>query len=172
MILSNISKKVFSMLIITLMVVTPLVSFADTAQSPAILYSTNADQFVPADYSGNSTELIDVKNPASFVSATTTKSYVVSAIATPNTTVSLYSYNILSGRYEIMVSEAGEKMIATVGASGLYAQSVNLNSGKNNIMVVAVNGASTEVVKLEITLNQSLFNQLKSFAVGLTQIFG
>ena len=45
---------------------------------------------------------------------------------------------------------------ATVGASGLYAQNIELKAGLNNILVVAsANGETIETVKLEITLLKS-----------------
>ena len=71
-----------------------------------------------------------------------------------------------------MISDAGYAMTSTVGASGLYAQSVNLNTGKNNIMVVASNAGGIEVIKLEITLNLGFVDKLKAFGASISQIFG
>ena len=71
-----------------------------------------------------------------------------------------------------MVSEDGVLMETTVGASGLYAQSVNLNAGKNNIMVVAENAGGIEVIKMEITLNLGIVDKIKSFGASISQIFG
>ena len=153
------------------MLITPVISLADTGNS-SVIYTTTSEGALPATYSGNASGIISLKNPAAFVSATTTKSYVVSAVAQPDTTVTLYSYNASTDKYDKMVSENGEVMQTVVGASGLYAQSVNLNSGKNNIMVVASNTAGIEVVKVEITLNLGFVDKIKSFGVGITQIFG
>ena len=113
-----------------------------------------------------------MKNPQTLITSTTTKSYVISAVAQPDSVVSLYSYNAETDKYDRMISEDGVQMQIAVGASGLYAQSVNLNNGKNNIMLVATKGTNTEVVKLEITLNQSLVSKILSIGSDLTQIFG
>ena len=58
----------------------------------------------------------------------------------------------------------GKALEATVGASGLYAQNIELKSGLNSIMVVAsANGETIETVKLEITLlKSSISDNVKS----------
>lgn len=117
--------------------------------------SLAASENLPKDYEGNSNYLIDIRNPESIISSTTGKICVISAVALPNTTVTLYSLNTSSNTYEKMYAE-GKALEATVGASGLYAQSIELKSGLNNIMVVAsANGEVIETVKLEITLLKS-----------------
>lgn len=117
--------------------------------------SLAASENLPKDYEGNSNYLIDIRNPESIISSTTGKICVISAVALPNTTVTLYSLNTSSNTYEKMYAD-GKALEATVGASGLYAQSIELKSGLNNIMVVAsANGEVIETVKLEITLLKS-----------------
>lgn len=165
------SKKLIALLLTSAFVFAqPVVSLADTVDN-SVIYSTSGYETLPANYSGNATNLIFVKNPASLVSSTTTKSYVISAVAQSGTNVALYAYNSAEGRYEKLYTEGGVAMQSTVGASGLYAQSVNLNSGKNTIMVVASGAGGTEVIKLDITLNQGFVNKIKSFTVGISQIF-
>lgn len=165
------SKAITALIISAFVLMAPVISLADTVDNP-VIYSTSAEGALPTSYSGNATGIISVKNPSTLVSATTTKSYVISAVAQSDTTVTLYSYNSATDKYEKMVSESGEIMQSTVGASGLYAQSVNLNSGKNNIMVVASNTNGIEVIKMEITLNLGFVDKIKSFGVGISQIFG
>lgn len=117
--------------------------------------SMAASENLPKDYVGNANYLIDIRNPESVISSTTGKVCVISAIAVPNTTVTLYSFNNSTNTYEKMYAD-GKALEATVGASGLYAQSIELKNGLNSIMVVAsTNGAVTETVKLEITLLKS-----------------
>ena len=164
-------NRVISLIMTTFVLLTPVVSLADTGDN-TIIYSTSSEGSLPANYSGTTNDIIAIKNPDSLVSSTTTRSYVVSAVAKPNTVVALYAYNSLTDKYEKMISDAGFAMTSTVGASGLYAQSVNLNTGKNNIMVVASNAGGIEVIKLEITLNLGFVDKLKAFGASISQIFG
>ena len=165
------SKRVISIILTAFVMLAPIVSLANTGDN-TIIYSTSSEGSLPATYSGSVSGLITIKNPETLVSSTTTRSYVVSAVAMPNTIVTLYAYNAQTDKYEKMFSESGEAMTTTVGASGLYAQSVNLNTGKNNIMVVASGTSGVEVIKMEITLNLGFVDKLKSFGVSISQIFG
>ena len=119
---------------------------------------------LPADFSGSVNYLIDIRNPESIISSTTNKSCVISAVALPGTTVTLYSLNTATNTYEKMYVE-GKALEAVVGASGLYAQNIELSAGLNNIMVVAsANGETIETVKLEITLLKNTISEnIKSF---------
>ncbi len=119
--------------------VVPLTSFA-SADSLAKTYTGNADY------------LIDIKNPEATATSTTNKACVISAVAVPGTTVTLYKFDTESDKYIKLFSEDGKPLEAVVGASGLYAQSLELKTGTNSIMAVAANGNATEVIKLEITL--------------------
>ena len=126
--------------------------------------SMAASENLPADFSGSVSYLIDIRNPESIISSTTNKSCVISAVALPGTTVTLYSFNTSSNTYEKMYVE-GRALEAVVGASGLYAQNIELSAGLNSIMVVAAaNGETIETVKLEITLlKSSISENIKSF---------
>ena len=167
----RISNKIIALILSVIVVAMPVVSFANPADA-TVIYTTSSTDTLPSDYIGNATGIISVKNPESLVSTTSTKSYVVSAIAQPGSTVTLYSYNTETDKYEKMIADGGSEMLTEVGASGLYAQSVNLNSGKNTILVVATNVDGTEVIKLEITLIQGFVNKIKNFAAGFSQLFG
>ncbi len=109
---------------------------------------------LPVGYAGNTNSLIDIKNPEALVSSTATKVCVVSAVAVPGTTVTLYSYDPVFGQYVKMYSE-GKALEAEVGAAGLYAQKVELKAGLNTILVVASSGNSVETKRLDITLLKS-----------------
>lgn len=159
----------FSILICFILVCIPFSSLASTED--AIIYTTSSEGSLSGNYTGNATDVFSLKNPNDLVSTTSTKSYVVSGIAQPDSVVSLYAYNPSSGRYDRMYTDTGVLMQTKVGASGLFAQSVNLNAGKNSFMIVATKGNSTQVVKLEITLNQSLFSKIINFGSDLSQIF-
>ena len=135
-------KKTAAFILAVMLLILPVVSQA-------------ASENVPKEYEGNANYLIDIRNPESIISSTTGKVCVISAIALPDTTVTLYSLNNDTNTYEKMYAN-GKALEATVGASGLYAQSIELKPGLNNIMVMAsANGEVIETVKLEITLLKS-----------------
>ena len=152
-----------------MLVCIPFVSFASIDAN--VIYTTSSEGSLSSNFAGNATDIFSLKNPQEAVSATSTKSYVVSGIAQPDSIVSLYAYNSSTGNYDKMYTDTGVLMHTKVGASGLFAQSVNLNSGKNSFMIVATKGNSTQVIKLEITLNQSLFTKIINFGSDLSQIF-
>ncbi len=164
-------NKLIALILSTMILTVPVAAFADV-KNTSVMYTTSSEGSLPATYFGNKDDIISLKNPQTLITSTTTKSYVISAVAKPDSTVSLYSYNPSSDKYDRMLSEDGVLMQTSVGASGLYAQSVNLNSGKNNIMLVATKGTDTEVIKLEITLNQSIVAKILSIGSDLSQIFG
>ena len=109
---------------------------------------------LPAGYAGNTDSLIDIKNPDSAVSSTTSKVCVVSAVAVSGTTVTLYNYDSSKGQYVKMYA-GGKALEASVGAAGLFAQNVELKSGTNTILVVDTSGNYVETVKLDITVVKS-----------------
>lgn len=164
-------NKIIALILSTLILSAPIAAFADV-QNTSVMYTTSSEGSLPATYSGNRDDIISLKNPQTLITSTTTKSYVISAVAQPDSVVSLYSYNPSTDKYDKMLSEDGVLMQTSVGASGLYAQSVNLNNGKNEIMLVATKGTDTEVIKLEITLNQNIVAKILSIGSDLAQIFG
>ena len=143
-------KKIISSLIAIMMCLVPLAAFASA-------------EALPADYVGNTTELIDIKNPETIASTTANKACVISAAAASGTTVTLYKYNAETGTYVKMYAEDAP-LESVVGAAGLYAQNLELAYGTNNILVVATSGTSVETVKLEITLvKNNLIDTIRNF---------
>jgi len=144
------NKRIIAFLIAAMLMVLPVMSMA-------------SNENLPADFEGSVNYLIDIRNPESIISSTTNKSCVISAVALPGTTVTLYSFNDETNTYEKMYVE-GRALEATVGASGLYAQNIELSNGLNTIMVVAsANGETIETVRLEITLlKNSVSENVKS----------
>ncbi len=163
-------KKITALILTAFILTAPIATLADV-QDTSVMYTTSSEGSLPATYSGNKDNIISLKNPQTLITSTTTKSYVISAVAQPETVVSLYSYNASTDKYDRMLSEDGVLMQISIGASGLYAQSVNLNSGKNNIMLVATKGTDTEVIKLDITLNQGIVAKIINFGSDLSQLF-
>ena len=136
------NKKIISFVIAAMLMLLPVVSMASVEN-------------LPVDYEGSVNYLIDIRNPESIISSTTNKTCVISAISLPGTTVTLYSLNSETNTYDKMYLD-DKALEATVGASGLYAQNIELKAGLNNILVVAsANGETIETVKLEITLLKS-----------------
>lgn len=134
-------KKLMAIIVCVVICIMPLSGFA-------------AAETLSGDYQGNADHLIDIKNPEEIITSTTSKVCVISAVAVPDTTVTLYSLNEESGKYVKMYSD-GAALEKVVGAAGLYAQSINLKTGVNNILVVAQSGNSVEAVKLQVTLVKS-----------------
>ena len=136
-------KKLITTILTIAILTMPMLAFASA-------------ETLPAGYAGNSDALIDIKNPEAAVTSTTSKICVVSAVAVSGTTVTLYTYDNASGKYVKMYSD-GKALESVVGAAGLYAQSVELKSGANTILVVANSGDATETIKLDITLLKNDF---------------
>ena len=145
-----INKKILSLLLALALIACPLVSMA-------------AAENLPKDYNGTVNYIVDIKNPESVISSTTSKTCVISASAVCGTKITLYQLNTATDKYEKMYID-GKALEATVGQSNMYAQSIELKNGLNSIMVVAsANGEAFETVKLEITLlRSSVSNNVKS----------
>jgi len=142
-------KKLTAILLCALMCVMPLTSFASS-------------ETLLGNYTGNTEILIDIKNPEQALTSTSSKVCVISAVASPDTTVTLYSFNEESGLYHKMYSE-GVSLEKVVGAAGLYAQSIELKTGVNNILVVAQSGNLVETNRIQIKLiKNSLSNAIRN----------
>lgn len=130
--------------------------------------SAASSESIPVEYTGTCDWLIEVKNPETPSSSTSSKTFVVSAVALEGTIVTLYSLNSETNLYEkIYVEEA--PLESVVGASGLYAQQINLKEGLNNILVYASNGVNDETVRLEINfLGESFLDKIKSFTAEIS----
>lgn len=134
-------KNILILALVVALTIIPMTSFA------------SAETLAP-DYVGNTTDLIDIKNPEAATASTTNKACVISAVATDGTTVTLYKLDAATNTYTKLYTD-GKALESVVGAAGLYAQNIELSYGTNSIMVVASNGNLVETVKLEITLIKS-----------------
>lgn len=165
----KITNKITAIIVSVIVACLPVVSMATPQTSVA--YTTSSDGSLPATYSGNVDDIISLKNPQYLISSSTSKSYVISAVAKTDSVISVYSLNTETGKYDKVYTDDGVLMQSTVGASGLYAQSVNLNNGKNSFMIVASKDSNTEVIKFEITLNQSIIAKILNIGSDLSQLF-
>ncbi|MBE7030234.1 MAG: hypothetical protein E7409_02270 [Ruminococcaceae bacterium] len=151
-------KSILTAVLALVICVLPLCSFA----SPEVL---------PASYGGTVDYLINIKNPDTVTSTTSTRTYVLSAVGLPGTTVTLYSMGA-DGQYYKMYAD-GVALESVIGASGLYAQQITLLDGTNTILVRCATDAGEEQgVHLYINLlGQGFLDKLKAFTVDITNTF-
>lgn len=154
-------KKLFKTLIaLTLAVMAIAAPFAASA----------ASETVTSTYTGSCNWLVTVKNPESVSSVTSSKTFVLSAVALEGTVITLYSLNPDTGLYEKLYID-GAPLETAVGASGLYAQQITLKEGANSLMVYATNGVNDQTVKLEINLiSEGIINKIKSFTIDFANM--
>lgn len=109
---------------------------------------------------------IDIYNPETVVSTTTQSDYVLSGVAKSGVVVSVYYLEKSTGKYKLAYIN-GMPAVQVIGASGYFAQRIQLNEGKNTILV-RVDSASdsavpAQVVNLEINLLvDSFWDRFKS----------
>lgn len=151
-------KRILTALLALCICAAPLCSFA----SPETL---------PASYGGTVDYLINIKNPDTVSSSTSTRTYVLSAVGVPGTTVTLYSMGE-DGLFHKMYVD-GVALETVIGASGLYAQQITLIDGTNTLLVRCEGGEGEEQgVHLYINLlSQGFLDKLKSFTVDITNVF-
>lgn len=154
-------KKLFKTLIaLTLAVMAIAAPFAASA----------ASETVTSTYAGSCNWLVTVKNPEAVSSVTSSKTFVLSAVALEGTVITLYSLNPDTGLYEKLYID-GAPLETAVGASGLYAQQITLKEGANSLMVYATNGVNDQTVKLEINLiSEGIINKIKSFTIDFANM--
>ncbi len=133
--------KVLAIVVALIVCILPMSAFA-------------SQEVLPSGYAGNTDSLIEVKNPDSAVSTTNNKTCVISAVAVPGTTVTIYSYDVAQAQYVKLYSE-GKALETEIGAAGLFAQNVELKNGTNTLLVVAASGNLVETVKLDINMERS-----------------
>lgn len=152
-------KKFFSLfLIFSLICVMGLSTITASASSETVTF----------DYAGSCDWLVEVKNPETVSSTTSTETFVISAVAVEGAVITLYTLNPETNLYDKMYAD-GVALESVVGASGLYAQQITLKEGINNIMVYASNGFDDEAIRLEINfLGESFLEKIKSFTVDIT----
>jgi len=122
---------------------------------------------MPTDAYGNSSGLIYIKKPESCNASTSDKTYIISAVGTPGTVVSIYKYSSYTNTYLLIRDDV------VIGSSGLYSAVVDLDDNTNNFRVYAQNGYSNQIVNIEINkIKQSTINKLKGISVTIRDFFG
>lgn len=143
-------KKLISLLLATLVVLSAqCVSFA--------AYETS----IPISAQGNSSSLIYIKRPRSLSGSTSDRTYTISATGLKNTKVRVYRQTSQDS-CELIKAEK------QIGASGLFSTVVELPENNNTFVVYAENGASSQVVKIQISkVKKSTVDKLKSVTVNV-----
>ena len=123
----------------------------------------------PSD-TGNTTGLIELKNPATDTSTTTQNNFVISGVGLEGVLTGLYEQKIDGEDYRIMVID-GELAQQIIGSSGLFAQRVYLIQGKNTLIIRAeTTYGQYEIKRFEINLlNDNFWERLKKIPFNLQQ---
>lgn len=130
-----------------------------------------ASETLTNDYVSSCDWLATVVNPETLAVSTSSRTFVISAVAIEGSIITLYSLNPETNLYEKIYVD-GVPMETVVGASGLYAQQIILKDGINNLMVYATNGFDDQAIRLDITLLEETFLDKMWFApVDLVTIF-
>lgn len=128
-------------------------------------------------YEGSSaTDLIAVTKPEGQKDSTFDTTYVISGYGKEGTVVTLYYHDAASDMYQKIfnpvkyteedgtVTTSYEEATVTIGASGLFMNTVEPAEGDNNILIRAENNEKVQYVKLSITrYKRTLLGIIKSW---------
>ena len=111
---------------------------------------------------------ITITNPDKNYSTTYNKTVTISGYAASGSTVYVY---VFDGASYKPYYRNGATVACTVGASGMFAIPVNLNSGRNRFLLRAESGGNYQNTTFEVNLlSSSMFNlidRLKSLTFNL-----
>lgn len=112
---------------------------------------------------GNASNLISVTKPEGQKDSTFDSTYVISGYGKEGTVVTLYYHDTITDMYQKIynkveyteadgsVSVSYNEASASIGASGLFMNTVIPAEGENNILVRAENNGDVQYLKLTIT---------------------
>ena len=134
-----------------------------------------APDTVANDASGNTYDLIVITNPQNQKDSTFDSTYIVSGHGKEGTKVTLYWHDATENVYKKVYNEtqyvdangttqtAYSEATVTIGASGLFMNTVILSQGAHNLLVRAENVDKVQMMKLSLTkYNYNLIDILKS----------
>lgn len=134
-----------------------------------------APDTVAADAEGNTHDLIVVTSPQNQKDSTFDSEYIISGYGREGTSVTFYWHDSVENLYKKIYNEAeyvdenGAKQKTyneakvTVGASGLFMNTIVLAPGGNNLLIYAENGENVQLMRLSVTkYNYNLFDIIKS----------
>ncbi len=148
-------KRIFALLLSLIIIcVVPTVSFAGYGN------------YLPANVTGNCSDLIYIKRPESHSASTSDKTYIISAVGNSGTEICIYKQNPQNGERYLV------KNTTQIGASGLYSAVVDLNDNSNVFYVYASNGGREQIVKIDINkIKQSTVDRLNRITVTIKNFF-
>lgn len=134
-----------------------------------------APDTVAADAVGDTHDLVVVTSPQNQKDSTFSSDYIISGYGREGTDVTFYWHDSAENLYKKIyneveyVDENGVKQKTnieanvTVGASGLFMNTIVLAPGGNNLLVRAENGEKVQLMRLSVTkYNYNLFDIIKS----------
>ncbi len=134
-----------------------------------------APDTVASDATGNTYDLLVITNPQNQKDSTFDSTYIVSGYGKEGTVVTLYRYDAAEDVYKKVYNETQyvdengvtqknySEATVTIGASGLFMNTLVLVSGAQNLLVRAENGENIQMMKIALTkYNYNLIDILKS----------
>lgn len=134
-----------------------------------------APDTVASDATGNTYDLMVITNPQNQKDSTFDSTYIVSGYGKEGTVVTLYRFDAAENVYKKVYNETQyvdengvtqttySEATVTIGASGLFMNTLVLMQGAQNLMVRAENGENVQIMKIALTkYNYNLIDILKS----------
>ncbi|MBS7298431.1 MAG: hypothetical protein KIG65_05055 [Eubacteriales bacterium] len=133
---------------------------------PSVCYADYGST-IPANASGNRTDIITIKRPESLSASTSDKTYTISATGAQGTKIKIYKLDKSADIGRLASS------VRSIGASGLYSCVVDLNNDSNTFIVYAQNDSGSQVVNITINkIKKSTIDRLKSLTVTIKSFLG
>lgn len=124
-----------------------------------------APKTLPADTSNLSNTVITITNPNAQTASTSDGYYTITGYGAQGVEVSFYELSTFGG-YQLL-TQNGQPLSRTIGASRLFAQRIPLWGGRNVVLVVAEqNGRIVQINTLQITkIVQNNTNRFLGFSL-------
>ncbi|MDK2801026.1 MAG: hypothetical protein PWP27_2436 [Clostridiales bacterium] len=140
---------------------------------PAVVMA--APDEMSTDDKGNATDLIILNNAVDEEITTFEENYILSGSGQEGVAVTLYVYNSESDKYQkVFITEEDIKKPVEweIGASGLFAQQVDLKKGKNAFALRAELDEETyQVIKIDIKRqNKDFITKIKDLKIGIGNV--
>lgn len=124
-----------------------------------------APKTLPADTANLSNTVITITNPNAQTASTSDGYYTITGYGAQGVEVSFYELSTFGG-YQLL-TQNGQPLSRTIGASRLFAQRIPLWGGRNVVLVVAEqNGQIVQINTLQITkIVQNNTNRFLGFSL-------
>ena len=129
-----------------------------------------APEVIDAEYEGDVYDIISITGPESEALNTFERSCLVSGYGQEGAVVTFYIYNRNDEVYYKMYGEEEEAVSLIVGSSSQFMKNIDLQHGRNRILLLAEYGGGeedgevlTQAVKINIrVMNYNLFNIIQN----------